>query len=210
MLLDIASREWTTFTSPEEMIQSESDALDAFESMGHGNSLKLWESPVYFVVLGLSNKPEVEVNLSACAQDNIPVIKRCSGGGTVLQGPGCLNYSFVVEQSLHAGLEDIQKSNRVMMEHIRHVLTPILPDIDIKGVSDLVYQGQKFSGNAQRRKKTHLLFHGTILYDFDITKIETYLKFPSRKPDYRGDKSHLDFCRNIPVSQAQIKTAFLD
>ena len=195
------------FTTPDAMIQQESDLLDVYESQGTGNILRLWESPTYFVVLGISNKPEAEVNVSACRADNVPILKRCSGGGTVLQGPGCLNYSFIVEQSQHADLADIQASNCYMMKYIKTKLTPYLKGIEIKGISDLVYQEKKFSGNAQRRKKTHILFHGTILYDFDLSKIETYLEFPTRKPDYRENRSHLDFCRNIPITKSDLLSA---
>ena len=77
--------------------------------------------------------------------------------------------------------------------------------LEIKGHTDLTYKGKKVSGNAQRRKKHTLLFHGTILYNFDLKKISTYLRTPKLMPQYRNNKSHQDFVRNLNIDQKTIK-----
>ena len=51
------------------------------------------------------------------------------------------------------------------------------------------------------------LLHGTFLVDFDLKLIPELLPFPSKTPDYRGTRSHLEFVRNIPVSRARLKHA---
>ena len=48
------------------------------------------------MVVGYANQVEVEVNVPACTARGIPILRRCSGGGTVVQGPGCLNYAVVL------------------------------------------------------------------------------------------------------------------
>src|ERR1051325_5350957 len=58
--------------------------------------LRLWEPTRYFVVLGYANRLATEVNAAFCRQNTIPILRRCSGGGTVLQGPGILNYTLVL------------------------------------------------------------------------------------------------------------------
>ena len=60
--------------------------------------LRFWESPVPFVVLGLTQRLSEEVHEDACARDGIPILRRASGGGCVLQGKGCLNYALVLDQ----------------------------------------------------------------------------------------------------------------
>ena len=209
-MLQIDTKIWDTFTTPEKMILKEETLLDTYEKLKKGNLLRLWESNQDFIVLGISNQAHREVNIEACQKDNIPILKRCSGGGTVLQGPGCLNYSFILDQSTHPDLSDIQKSNCYIMKQIRNLFNQQLKGISIKGISDLVYKNKKFSGNAQRRKKTHLLFHGTVLYNYDIQKIQRYLQFPSRTPTYRENKSHIEFCQNIPLTHPQLKKIFLE
>ena len=48
------------------------------------------------MVLGYASKANDEVNFAFCQQNTIPVLRRCTGGGTVLEGPGCLNYSVIL------------------------------------------------------------------------------------------------------------------
>src|SRR6266568_2397839 len=59
------------------------------------SSLGFWESEQPVVVLGRSGRITEQVNQQACAVDNIEILRRCSGGGAVVLGPGCLNYSLL-------------------------------------------------------------------------------------------------------------------
>ena len=63
----------------------------------------------------------------------------------------------------------------------------------------------KFSGNAQRRRRRALVFHGTILHAFDLSLIDALLRFPSAQPDYRASRSHADFVRNISAKADQVR-----
>src|SRR5215831_6230774 len=80
-----------TFATPAENLACDEALLDACERNGSGEVLRFWEPHGYFVVVGYGNSIATEVNLAACEAERIPVLRRCSGGGTVLQGPGCLN-----------------------------------------------------------------------------------------------------------------------
>ena len=59
----------------------------------------------------------------------------------------------------------------------------------------------KFSGNSQRRRRRALLFHGTILYNFDLALITGLLRKPSSEPDYRASRSHELFVTNAPITR---------
>lgn len=65
----------------------------------------------------------------------------------------------------------------------------------------------KFSGNAQRRKKHFLLFHGTFLLQFDISLISKFLRMPSKEPDYREGRSHKEFLTNLDLPADVVKAA---
>jgi hypothetical protein len=65
----------------------------------------------------------------------------------------------------------------------------------------------KFSGNAQRRRRHSLIFHGTILYGFDLALINELLRLPPKQPDYRGARDHAEFVRNVPARAADVKLA---
>jgi lipoate-protein ligase A len=93
---------------------------------------------------------------------------------------------------------------------VRQALSGILPDIERAGTSDLAAGGRKFSGNSQQRKRTHLLHHGTLLYDFDIAQIGRFLRMPGRQPEYRGGREHGEFLQNLPADLRQLKERLRD
>jgi lipoate---protein ligase len=227
--------------------------------------------------VGYANKVAVEVNAAACAAGGVPIYRRCSGGGTVLQGPGCLNYSLVLrfaehptsniqhptsneEQGAHltpdtthlrdpeatfntsAHLRSIPAANRFIMERNRaaieyllsvgsrgatapsscpqpstlnaqpldqSLVTPAAPKalVSVCGHTDLTLGGLKFSGNAQRRRKRFLLFHGTFLLNFDLAFIEKILPMPSQQPAYRQNRTHAEFLTNLGLAAETVKRA---
>jgi lipoate-protein ligase A len=151
-----------------------------------------------------------DVHIAACEQDGIPVLRRGSGGGTVLQGPGCLSYAFVLPLTFHPDLANIRTTNRFILERIALALQRWEPATAFRGISDLAIDGTKISGNAQRRKRKALLFHGTILHAMDGRLIARYLKQPARQPDYREGRPHETFVRTIAVSIHDLKRAIAE
>src|SRR5947207_15019949 len=85
-----------TLASPQENVACDETLLEHCEEGRAGELLRVWEPASHFVVLGYANKAASEVNLSFCERKSLPVLSRCTGGGTVLQGPGVLNYSLVL------------------------------------------------------------------------------------------------------------------
>jgi lipoate-protein ligase A len=170
---------------------------------------RIWESQNYFVVLGLSKKVVDDVHLDVCNKDGIPILKRCSGGGTVLQGPGCFNYGFILPINHHTDLAGIGTTTSYILSMVQERLEPIISKTEQQGISDLVINNIKFSGNAQRRLRNAILFHGTILYDFDLSLVSTYLKEPPIQPDYRKKRPHHQFIRNVLASKSALMEAFI-
>jgi lipoate-protein ligase A len=72
--------------------------------------------------------------------------------------------------------------------------------VSVNGITDLCINNQKFSGNAQRRLKKSLLFHGTLLYNFDLSLIAKYLPYPTRSPDYRNHRDHHTFITQLSTT----------
>src|SRR5205823_14828569 len=85
-----------TLPTPEENLACDEALLDSCEEGRSDELLRFWQPAQYFVVLGYSNKVSTEVKLPFCGENRIPVLRRCTGGGTVLQGPGVLNYSLIL------------------------------------------------------------------------------------------------------------------
>jgi len=197
-----------TLPAPSANLACDEALLDACEDSPGAEMLRFWEPRQYFVVLGYGNRAELEVNLAACREGNIGVYRRCSGGGTVLQGPGCLNYSLILNIAGDPALRSIGSANRHIMERQRQALAGVLGrEVSVAGITDLTLGGQKFCGNAQRRKRRALLFHGAFLLRFNIALMQEFLPMPSRHPDYRQGRPHGQFLTNLDVPAAVIKGA---
>lgn len=171
------------------------------------NVLRLWEPKQYGIVLGRSSEADVEVDLAACRSDGLPILRRSSGGGTVVTGPGCLMYAVVLSLRQHPQLQAIDVAHEFVLDQLATMLTSDTKRISRAGTSDLAMcvRGDdtlyKFSGNALRVKRKHLLYHGTLLYDFQLGKVPRWLATPTRTPDYRSQRSHGDFVTNLPIDR---------
>ena len=172
--------------------------------------IRFWETK-RSVVLGYSNAYQKEVNVLQCQLDQVPIYRRCSGGGTIIQGKGCLNISLVLCHQQFPTLSCIQQVNEEVMKRHQKALSSFLnQDIQVQGITDLTLNGLKFSGNAQRRKGSVSLFHGTFLYDYHLPDIEKYLGYPSKEPEYRQKRDHLSFVCNLRISQKNLINSLCD
>ena len=194
-----------TFPDPASNLACDEALIEVLEqTQSHAGILRVWEPSNHFVVLGYANKVLAEVDTEACEIRGVPILRRSSGGGAVLQGPGCLNYSLILPND-RADFESISGSYRFVLEHHRRFIEPLLgTPVQIQGTSDLAAGGQKFSGNAQNRKRRFILFHGTLLLDLDLGLVEACLRMPSKQPQYRRDRAHRDFLRNIHLGREEV------
>jgi lipoate-protein ligase A len=165
--------------------------------------LRLWECSRECVVLGHWGQPERDVHLDECRRAGVPVLRRCSGGGAVLLGPGCLNYSLVIPLAGRPKFRDVGYSMHWITRRMRRALG--VPELRCAEPSDLALHGRKVSGNAQRRARNAILHHGTLLYKLDATRAEMFLKPPVREPPYRAGRTHRDFLGNLPLSANEIR-----
>lgn len=219
-----------TLPTAAENLALDEALLDWAETDGStAEFLRIWESPYPMVVVGRSSRVEQEVHVEVCQERGIPVLRRSSGGAAIVAGPGCLMFAVVLSHELRPQLRDIRRAHCEILgqlaEALRPELTPLGRSIAQAGTSDLVIklgagnreQGdascsplvendsvRKFSGNSLRAKRTHLLYHGTLLYDFDLALVEICLKQPPRQPDYREARAHRDFVTNLPLSRGAL------
>jgi lipoate-protein ligase A len=199
-----------TLPSPAENLALDEALLDEVDERGGDPVLRFWESERHFVVLGRSSRLEDDVHVAVCERDGVPVLRRASGGGTVLQGPGCLSYALVLPLDLHPHLASIRSTYRFILDRIAGALQRWEPAIAFRGISDLAIGDMKVSGNAQRRQRRALLFHGTVLYRMQAAVITRYLKHPARQPDYRRDRSHDLFVGVLDAKPGDIKLAMAE
>jgi lipoate-protein ligase A len=167
--------------------------------------LRLWEFRTPAVVVGRSSRVAEEVHLEAARAAGLPVLRRPSGGAAIVAGPGCLMYSVVLKYEGREHLRLLDEVHRHVLGYVLSSLAPLVPGAVHVGTSDLAVADRKFSGNSVRCKRDHLLYHGTLLYDFDLTLIGQLLKMPPRQPDYRGDRQHTEFLTNLALPSATLR-----
>src|SRR5512136_2851887 len=116
-----------TLPTPAENLACDEALLDwCEEERGADEVLRVWEPSDYFVVVGYANKVATEANVSACRAKGIPIHRRCSGGGTVLQGRGCLNYALVLRIAEHGPLSSISAANHFVMGRNRAAVESVM------------------------------------------------------------------------------------
>ena len=184
--------------------------LLAGEAETNGEILRLWEWPSLAVVLGTGCRLADDVNEAACVADNVPILRRASGGGTVLLGPGCLCFSLVLAYHRARELQGVRSSYAYILTRIRDCLSTVTKDIEVAGISDLAIGTRKFSGNSQQRKRSYLLHHGTILYALEFERVGRYLKMPVRQPEYRQSRDHSMFLTNLAVDVETLRSCLRD
>lgn len=178
------------------------DALLAQAEEGQvSETLRLWDAPSTFIVLGRGSRYADEVAVELADRDSIPIIRRISGGATILAAPGCMFYSVLLSLELRPHLRMLDEAHDFVMSRIRAALKNLKPNLELDGTCDLVTDNRKTSGNALRVGRDWLLYHGTLLLNMDLSLVDQYLKHPPREPEYRGGRSHVDFIANLGVER---------
>jgi lipoate-protein ligase A len=206
---NLISKSLEVFSRTEKSVE-ENLALDIQLAQEAGETgrraLRLWWGGIQpVVVLGCGDKPEKELNLEACSRLGVPYVKRVSGGGTVLQTSGVLNYSYTAPDH---GLIDIRQKFVLGAKYVEYALLQLGIQSQQRGTSDIAIGDRKISGNAQARKWHSVLLHGTILVEMDYNLAEAVLSHPSREPAYRQKRSHREFMvtlRDLGVKESRLE-----
>lgn len=153
--------------------------------------LMLWQND-NTIVVGVNQNPLEEVNLRLAETYNVNLVRRSTGGGAVYHDLGNLNFSYITDWD----------DGDVM--GYEHFLKPIASafgkiglSIEIKGRNDLLLDGKKISGSAQRLVDGRILHHGTLLINSDLEKMEQLLHVSADKIQSKGIKSVRSRVTNI-------------
>ena len=197
----------TLATPAENLALDEALVETADVDQSHVELLRLWEPRETFVVIGRSSPLEQEVNLPWCDSQKIKIFRRASGGASIVTGPGCLMYAVLLDLKKRPHLRMLDQAHRTVMETMSSALASIGIETQIEGTCDLTIDGRKVSGNSLRVKRNFLIYHGTMICDFDTATVSQCLGTPVRQPDYRNNRSHADFLAAIPATTEQLRSA---
>ena len=152
------------------------------------------------IVLGISGKPEKLVYLDKTREDNIPLIKRFSGGGTVVLSPGTFLVSFVCGKE--ALPDRLAESPSQLMDWSGKFYESVFQragsdePFHLRVQDYTIGTSRKIGGNAQALSKNRWVHHTSFLWDYDSSVMQ-YLRIPEKQPDYRSNRSHGDFLTKI-------------
>lgn len=197
-----------TFPTTSDNLAFEETLLVTMETIQNGREiLRFWEPTHRSIVLGHSNKYESEIKVDQCRIDHVPIYRRKSGGGTVVIGPGVLNYALILDTQQRPELSTIPRATQFILTRMVQAFDILGIQTTILGDSDICLGNKKITGSAQYRKRRFLLFHGTILVTFPLDIIDRYLHHPSHEPGYRNGRSHGDFLTHLTADIPAIKSA---
>lgn len=148
-------------------------------------------SAVPAIVMGISGKPQELIHIDKARSSQIQVLKRFSGGGTVVVDQDTQFVTLVIESS---ALPDVECYPRPVMRWTERFYSPLLSlygEFHLQE-HDYVFGQSKFGGNAQAITRQRWLHHTSFLWDFQMQHMRL-LQHPMRAPVYRAGRDHLDF-----------------
>jgi lipoate-protein ligase A len=141
------------------------------------------------IVMGISGKADALVHLDQLPS-SIPILRRFSGGGTVIVDENTVFVTFVCNKSGHP----FPAYPEPILRWAESVLAPATKGLKLRE-NDFVIGEKKCGGNALYIKKDRWLVHTSFLWDYDPSRM-ALLKHPAKTPKYREGRSHEEFiCR---------------
>ena len=174
-------------TNPYFNLATEEYVLKNFDE----DSFMLWRNEPSIIV-GKHQNTLAEINIDYVKANNIPVVRRLSGGGAVFHDLGNLNFTFT-KKGNNENLIDFRKYTEPIIE----VLNKIGIEAKFEGRNDLTIDGKKFSGNAEHIWKNRVLHHGTLLFSSEIKDLSQALKVDPLKFTDKAVKSVRSRVTNI-------------
>ena len=151
----------------------------------------LWRS-LPSIIVGKHQNTLAEINLEYVRKNNIPVVRRLSGGGTVFHDPGNINFTFI-KKADKDNLVNFQSHTRPVIEFLQSLGV----DAKFEGKNDLRVNGLKISGNAEHIHKNKVLHHGTLLYDANLDHLNEAIKAKEENFESKAVKSIRSEVANI-------------
>lgn len=168
------------------------EALSRFER--EGPFLWLWEQREVCCVLG-AGTPATDVDLALCTATDVPAYRRKGGGGAVVLAPGTLIITAAYDATLKPFAT--QWIGPIAEAISRAVASLGLGDVRVRGLGDVAIGQRKILGSSLYANRKVALYQGSLLVETDLSLIPKYLPHPSKEPDYRRGREHLDFVTSL-------------
>jgi len=166
------------------------------------------------VSIGFFQSIEQEVNLNACRELGVDVVRRITGGGAVYHDrDGEITYSIVMPDRHRTVSPDFIETYKSLCQGLINGLALLNIEAKFTPINDITVQGRKISGNAQTRRRGSILQHGTLLLKTDASLIFKLLKVSDEKMSDKAVRSFEDRVTNLyregqrEISQSEVSDA---
>ncbi|NLC34212.1 MAG: lipoate--protein ligase [Erysipelothrix sp.] len=144
------------------------------------------------VIIGKNQNTVEEINQEFIDKKVVKVARRVSGGGAVYHDLGNLNFTFIIN------VDDPSKVDyKKYVQPIIDALASMGVTAEASGRNDILIDGLKISGNAQRVSNGRLMHHGTLLFDVNLEDMVQSLNVIPDKYISKGVKSVRSRVTNI-------------
>lgn len=172
-----------------------------------GFSMMVWQPDRKTLVLGQSNKAETSVFCQQAIADGISIIKRPSGGETVILTPETLVIAigFSSNRLRNPSVYFVPVNNAIASALNRAGIG----SVNRRGISDLALGEKKILGSSIYRTPTRVLYHAVLNVSESPETIARYIRHPAKEPDYRSGRQHADFVTSIRNQGFDVSVATL-
>lgn len=145
--------------------------------------LLIWQNEPSIIV-GRNQNVFEEVNLDYADYNQLPILRRISGGGTVYHDLGNVNFSIITNR-----YRDTLSNYQYFTNQIIDALKGLGLNAWFHGKSDIYIDDYKISGNAQSYHQNRMLHHGTLLFSSDLSVLNKIIKAETNHMESIGVKS---------------------
>jgi lipoate-protein ligase A len=136
------------------------------------NTLHFYRRSHATISVGRSRRIKDEVDMEECLKNNVKIVRRASGGGSIFTDNKCLIYSLIFDAKGEKSSHIFEKVCTCIVDSLRKLNI----NAYYKPPNDILLNGKKISGSAQIKKRTIVQIHGTILVDTDLEIMSKVLK----------------------------------
>lgn len=155
----------------------------------------IWIPDKTYIVLGASGNPDESLNMESVQEDHITVLKRPSGGETIILTPNNIMISAVFCNIKNLRAKDVfQRINRLIISSIEKTG---IKGLSLVGISDIAVAGRRILGSAIYRSKNVLLYHAVLNLGEPAATFERYLKPSSKESADRSGRAAIDLTTSL-------------